>query len=70
MTTIRNIVFDIGNVFVRWHPPAIVEAAFGLSGEHADARRRALFGDTDIWRALIAGNIPKVRRSRPMSMRA
>lgn len=55
MTTIRNIVFDIGNVFVRWHPPAIVEAAFGLSGEHADARRRALFGDTDIWRALNRG---------------
>ena len=55
MATIRNIVFDIGNVFVRWDPPAIIEAAFGLSGEAARARRRALFVESDIWRALNRG---------------
>ena len=53
--TIRNVVFDIGNVLVRWDSLGIVEAAFGLSGEEALARRHALFGETDIWRALNRG---------------
>ena len=53
--TIRNVVFDIGNVLVRWDSLGIVEAAFGLSGEEARARRHALFGETDIWRALNRG---------------
>ncbi len=52
---IKNIVFDIGNVLVRWDSLGIVEAAFGLSGEEAKARRHALFGETDIWRALNRG---------------
>ena len=53
--TIRNVVFDIGNVLVRWDSLGIVEAAFGLSGEEARVRRHALFGATDIWRALNRG---------------
>lgn len=52
---IRNVVFDIGNVLVRWDSLAIVEAAFGLTGEEAARRRQALFVDTDIWRALNRG---------------
>ena len=52
---IRNDVYDIGNVLVRWDSLGIVEAAFGLSGEEAKARRHALFGETDIWRALNRG---------------
>jgi putative hydrolase of the HAD superfamily len=52
---IRNVVFDIGNVLVRWDSLGIVEAAFGLWGEEAKARRHALFGETDIWRALNRG---------------
>ena len=52
---IKNVVFDIGNVLVRWDSLGIVEAAFGLSGEEAKARRHALFGETDIWRALNRG---------------
>jgi putative hydrolase of the HAD superfamily len=52
---IRNVVFDIGNVLVRWDALGIVEAAFGLTGEEAKARRHALFGETDIWRALNRG---------------
>jgi putative hydrolase of the HAD superfamily len=55
VTAIRNVVFDIGNVVTRWHPLGIVEAAFGLAGDEADARRRALFADTEIWRALNRG---------------
>ena len=53
--TIRNVVFDIGNVLVRWDSLGIVEATFGLKGEEAKARRHALFGETDIWRALNRG---------------
>jgi putative hydrolase of the HAD superfamily len=52
---IKNVVFDIGNVLVRWDSLGIVEAAFGLSGDEARARRHALFGETDIWRALNRG---------------
>jgi putative hydrolase of the HAD superfamily len=52
---IRNVVFDIGNVLVRWDSLAIVESAFGLSGEEARARRHALFAESDIWRALNRG---------------
>ena len=52
---IRSVVFDIGNVLVRWDSLGIVEAAFGLSGDEAKARRHALFGETDIWRALNRG---------------
>jgi len=54
-TPIRNVVFDIGNVLVRWDSLGIVEAAFGLAGDEAVARRHALFGESDIWRALNRG---------------
>ncbi|GMM92023.1 HAD family hydrolase [Qipengyuania sp. MTN3-11] len=64
MTAIRNVVFDIGNVFVRWHPPTIVESAFGLSGTEAEARRRALFVESDIWRALNRGEHSEAEAKR------
>jgi putative hydrolase of the HAD superfamily len=53
--SIRNVVFDIGNVLVRWDSLGIVEAAFGLSGEESRQRRHALFVESDIWRALNRG---------------
>jgi len=52
---IKNIVFDIGNVLVRWDSRGIVEAAFGLHGDAAHARWRTLFVEADIWRALNRG---------------
>ena len=62
---IRNVVFDIGNVLVRWDPLRIVETAFGLSGDAATARRQALFGESDIWRALNRGELsePEAKRT-------
>ncbi|WP_375291481.1 HAD family hydrolase [Qipengyuania sp.] len=54
---IRNIVFDIGNVLVTWDSLAIVQAAFGLEGDTAAERRRALFVTTDIWLALNRGEM-------------
>ena len=62
--TIRNVVFDIGNVLVRWDPVGIVEMAFSLAGEEAVARREALFGDIDIWRALNRGELTIVEAKR------
>ena len=55
MTPIRNVVFDVGNVLVRWDPEAIVRAAFDLPEDRVAARRQVLFADTDIWRALNRG---------------
>ena len=52
---IKNVVFDIGNVLVRWDSRGIVEAAFGLSGDEAHARWHSLFVEADIWRALNRG---------------
>lgn len=60
MPTIRNVVFDIGNVLIRWDSLAIVSAAFGLSGEEARARRHALFVESDLWRALNRGEMTEV----------
>lgn len=52
---IRNIVFDIGNVLVRWDSRGIVEAAFGIEGDAARERWQGLFVEADIWRALNRG---------------
>lgn len=53
MTPIRNIVFDIGNVIVRWSPQAISEAAFGVEKATPD-RVAEVFGDP-LWQALNRG---------------
>jgi putative hydrolase of the HAD superfamily len=52
---IKNIVFDIGNVLIRWDPKGIVKAAFALDDDAVDARWQALFVEPDIWRALNRG---------------
>jgi putative hydrolase of the HAD superfamily len=52
---IKNIVFDIGNVLVRWDPQGIVKAAFALEDDAVHARWQALFVEPDIWRALNRG---------------
>jgi putative hydrolase of the HAD superfamily len=53
MTPIRNIVFDIGNVIVRWSPQAICEAAFGVENATPDRVAR-VFGDP-LWHELNRG---------------
>ena len=60
-TTIRNVVFDIGNVLVRWDSLGIVETAFGLSGDAAVMRRDQLFAATEIWRALNRGELTQTQ---------
>ncbi len=53
MTDIRNVIFDIGNVVVRWSPQAICEAAFGAERATPEAVAQ-VFGDP-LWLALNRG---------------
>lgn len=45
---IKNVVFDIGNVFVRWSPETVVERVFGAAVNSAEnaARARSIFGSS------------------------
>ena len=53
MSPIRNIIFDIGNVLVRWSPEAICAAAFGAE-RATPAAVASVFGDP-LWLALNRG---------------
>lgn len=55
--TIRNVVFDIGNVVVHWDSLAIVERAFGDTHHDIHELRRDLFVRTDTWLALNRGEL-------------
>jgi putative hydrolase of the HAD superfamily len=52
---IHNIVFDIGNVVVRWNPALIAERTFGAERGTADYAIE-LFG-APIWRAINLGHL-------------
>lgn len=55
---IKNVVFDVGNVMVRWSPPEIVYRCFALAPE-SDAnleRAQALFR-CETWRRLNLGQL-------------
>lgn len=52
---IRNIVFDIGNVVVRWDPTLITARAFG-EAEATDAFVQSIFGHP-LWLQLNRGEI-------------
>jgi len=52
---IKNIVFDIGNVVVRWDPNLIAERTFG-SADTALAQRDAIFGHP-LWLSLNRGEL-------------
>lgn len=51
----KNVVFDIGNVIVRWDPPLITARAFGAP-RASDDLVRSIFGG-DIWFRLNRGEI-------------
>ena len=55
---IRNVVFDVGNVFVRWSPPEVIQRSFGLAIGTDDNRTRgeALFR-SQVWRRLNLGQM-------------
>jgi len=55
---IKNVIFDVGNVFVRWSPPEIVERCFSLRKDSDENLRRAeaLFRGP-LWRRLNLGEL-------------
>ena len=53
---IRNIVFDIGNVLVRWDPVLIIERTFGKERTN-EKLVRSIFPGNDIWIPLNLGRI-------------
>jgi putative hydrolase of the HAD superfamily len=58
MEMIKNVVFDVGNVFVRWSPPEIVRRCFDLAPDSSEslARAEALFRGAT-WRRLNLGEM-------------
>jgi putative hydrolase of the HAD superfamily len=53
---IKNVIFDVGNVFVRWSPPDVVERCFGIpknSDENLQRAEALLRGP--LWRRLNMG---------------
>ncbi len=52
---IKNIVFDIGNVFVRWNPEEIMRLTFGDNAAIHELIQR-LFRNS-LWRDLNLGNV-------------
>lgn len=55
---IRNVVFDVGNVFVRWSPAEVVERCFKLvRGQPENARRSGELFTSPVWLALNRGEL-------------
>jgi putative hydrolase of the HAD superfamily len=58
---IRNVVFDVGNVFVRWSPPEIVQRCFELAaGTDANLKRAEALFRCQIWRRLNLGELSQL----------
>src|SRR6185295_18762866 len=55
---IRNVVFDVGNVLVRWSPPEVVSRCFGPAvGSVENMRRAGALFRSPIWRRLNLGEL-------------
>ena len=64
---IRNIVFDIGNVVVRWDPALISARTFG-EAEATVELTRSIFADP-LWYQLMRGEITEVEAKRAYCLR-
>ncbi|GAL35043.1 HAD superfamily hydrolase [Vibrio maritimus] len=54
--SIKNVVFDVGNVIVRWSPIEIVNLTFGTQGDVSHQRAKQIF-QNDIWLELNKGQL-------------
>ena len=55
---IKSIIFDVGNVFVRWSPPEIVERCFDLrKGSDENLQRAEALFLCPLWRRLNLGEL-------------
>jgi len=62
---IKNVIFDVGNVFVRWSPKEIVARCFNLQKDSDENRHRteALFHGP-LWRSLNRGELTQQEAER------
>lgn len=62
---IKNIIFDVGNVFVRWSPAVIVERCYQLAQGSDENRQRAiaLFGNA-LWKGVNRGDLTQAEAER------
>jgi len=54
---IRNVVFDIGNVFVHWSPPEVIRRCFGLAPDSEANRQRTMLLRSPLWLRLNRGEL-------------
>ena len=62
-TSIKNVVFDIGNVIVRWAPLEIIRLTFGNDRDHQELAKAIFQSDTwmDLNKGFISEEEAKVR---------
>ena len=55
---IRSVIFDVGNVFVRWSPSEVIRRSFDLEPESEENLRRAeAIFRSPVWRNLNLGQL-------------
>jgi putative hydrolase of the HAD superfamily len=55
---IKNVIFDVGNVFVQWSPTEIVERCFDLrKGSDENLQRAEALFRNPLWRSLNRGEL-------------
>jgi len=54
---IKNVVFDIGNVFVNWSPPEVIRRSFGHEHDSAENRERTMLLRSPLWLRLNRGEV-------------
>lgn len=54
---IKNVVFDIGNVFVRWSPPEVIRRCFDLAPGGAENWERTVLLRSPLWLRLNRGEL-------------
>jgi putative hydrolase of the HAD superfamily len=62
---IKNIIFDVGNVFVRWSPQEVVERCFNLQkGSDENLRRAEALFRCPLWMNLNRGELTQHEAER------
>jgi putative hydrolase of the HAD superfamily len=62
---IKNVIFDVGNVFVQWSPREIVERCFNLpKGSEENLQRAEALFQHPLWKSLNCGQLTQREAER------
>ena len=62
---IKNVIFDVGNVFVQWSPREIVERCFDLrKGSDENLQRAEALFQSPLWKSLNRGELTQQEAER------